>query len=194
MKRVPVIFLIAGSNGAGKTTFATEYFPTYVGKVDFINADLIAQGLSPFSPDRAAPTAGRMVLQRIGQLAQQRKSFAVETTLAGRTYATLLRRMKAQGYQVHLYYLWIPSYKLALERIRRRVQLGGHGVPTPVVRRRFGRALRNLFRVYDELADYLLILDNSAIQPCAIAEKRKGRLVVFSPRLYQRIRREAQGR
>lgn len=192
MKRHPIIYLIAGSNGAGKTTFATEYFPDYVGNVDFINADLIARGLSPFSPDRAAATAGRIVLQRIHALVQKRKSLAVETTLAGRTYATILRRMKDQGYRVHIYYLWIPNYKLAIQRIKGRVKQGGHGVPSRVVRRRFRRTLQNLFQVYDQLADYLLILDNSGTLPHAVAEKRNRRLLVLDVKVYQRMLKEIQ--
>lgn len=188
----PIIYLIAGSNGSGKTTFTTEYFPLFVGDVTFINADLIALGLSPFSPEHAAAAAGRLVLKRIGELRRERATFAVETTLSGRTYATLLRRMKSEGYRVHLYFLWIPDHRLAIKRIKERVRRGGHNIPTPVVQRRFHRALRNLFEIYYDLADDVMILDNSKAKPRTVAEKRGGRTIVRDRKLFAIIRREAQ--
>lgn len=188
----PVIYLIAGSNGSGKTTFATEFFPKIVGDVTFINADLIAQGLSPFSPDDVAAAAGRAVLRRIGELRRERATFAVETTLSGRTYSTLLRRMKEEAYAVHLYFLWIPNYRLAVGRIKGRVRRGGHNIPTPVVRRRFKRALRNLFETYYDLADYVMILDNSASEPRIIAEKRDGAMNVRDAKVFAAMQRGMQ--
>ncbi len=188
----PIIYLIAGSNGAGKTTFATDFFPKMVGNVTFINADLIAQGLSPFSPGEVAAAAGRAVLNRIRELRYEKATFAVETTLSGRTYSTLLRRMKADGYDVHLYFLWIPNAKLAIGRIKGRVSRGGHNIPTPVVRRRFHRALHNLFDTYYDLADYVMILDNSGSEPRIIAEKRDGKAVVSDAKRLAAMRRDAQ--
>lgn len=192
MPERPIIHLIAGSNGAGKTTFATEFFPKIVGNVTFINADLIAQGLSPFSPDEVAAAAGRAVLKRIRELRREKATFAVETTLSGRTYSTLLRRMKADGYDVHLYFLWIPNSKLAIGRIKGRVRRGGHNIPTSVVRRRFHRASRNLFEVYYDLADNVMIFDNSGPKPRVIFEKRVGETIVRDAKVLATIRRDAQ--
>jgi len=191
VKKRPILYVIAGSNGAGKTTFATEFFPRYVGKVDFINADLIAQGLSPFHPERAATHAGRVVLERIAHLSARRVTFAIETTLAGRSYARMLWRLRKSGYRIEIYYLWIPNYRLALQRIKARVKRGGHKIAPTVVRRRFARTLRNFFHLYFELADYLLILDNSGAQPQEIAEKRRGRVKVYNRELFQRMRMES---
>jgi predicted ABC-type ATPase len=188
----PIIYLIAGSNGSGKTTFATEFFPKIVGDVTFINADLIAQGLSPFSPETVAAAAGRAVLKRIRELSGERSTFAVETTLSGRTYANLLRRMKADGYDVHLYFLWIPNSRLAIGRIKARVRRGGHNIPTPTVRRRFYRALRNLFETYYDLADYVMIFDNSGLEPRIIAEKREGPMIISDAKAIAAMRRDAQ--
>ena len=191
MKPSPVLYLIAGSNGAGKTTFATEHFPNFVGPVDFLNADLIARGLSPFDPDKAAASAGRLVLKRIKELSHERATFAIETTLAGRSYARIIRRMREAGYQIHLYFLWIPGPGLALRRIQSRVKKGGHNIPAAVVRRRYGRTLQNLFQIYLALADHALILDNSGVVPRPVAAKREGSLVASDVRLMEKIRKQA---
>src|SRR2546422_7682257 len=134
-------YIIAGPNGAGKTTFATEFLPRYADCRNFINADLIARGLSPFDPDAAMLRAGRTVLERIAEFTEARTDFAFETTLSGRTYLLLLRRMKKVGFRLHMFYLWIPTAELALLRIHDRVESGGHNVPERDVRRRFGRTL-----------------------------------------------------
>ncbi len=131
------VYVIAGPNGAGKTTFAREFLPNYADCKNFINADLIAQGVSPFSPEAAAFRAGRLMLEEIDLYAKRSESFGFETTLSGRSYLSLIRRLKKQGYEVHFFYLWVPSVELALSRIRGRVLLGGHDVPAEEVRRRF---------------------------------------------------------
>ena len=125
----PRLYIIAGSNGAGKTTFAAQFLPRYAGTIDFINADLIAKGLSPFDVERAATAAGRIALGRFEELAASNRSFAIETTLSGRAYAPRLRDLKARDYELHLFFLWIPDPALAIRRIRQRVRLGGHNVP-----------------------------------------------------------------
>jgi len=112
------VYVIAGQNGAGKTTFAREFLPNYADCKNFVNADLIAQGMAPFSPESAALRAGRMMLAEIRSFSQRRVSFAFETTLSGRTYVALLRRLKAQGYEIHLFFLWLTSVDLALSRVR----------------------------------------------------------------------------
>src|SRR6516165_2222470 len=131
------IIIIAGPNGAGKTTFATEYLQREAKCPHFINADLIAAGLSPFDPSAAAVQAGRLVLSEIGRRVKKRSSFAFETTLSGRTYAPQISKWQAAGYEVHWIYLKLQSMRLALARIKARVAQGGHHVPAAVVRRRF---------------------------------------------------------
>ena len=150
-------YIIAGPNGAGKTTFATEFLPLYANCRNFINADLIARGLSPFDPDAAMLRAGRTVLERIAEFTKARTDFAFETTLSGRGYVALLRKMKRAGFRLHMFYLWIPSPELALLRIRYRVQSGGHNVPELDVRRRFIRTANNPFTLYRSLVATLFI-------------------------------------
>src|ERR1035437_6141640 len=131
------LYVIAGPNGAGKTTFAREFLPRFAKCDEFVNADLIATGLSPFLPRNAALQAGRLMLQRIGDLAAQHKSFGFETTLAGKSYARLFRHLKSQQYSIHLIFLWLPRVDLAIKRVEDRVRQGGHSVPEVDIRRRF---------------------------------------------------------
>src|SRR5512139_673533 len=125
----PNCYIIAGPNGVGKTTFATKFLPIYVGCRNFINPDLLARAYSPFDPDAGMRRAGRAVLERIAEFIAARTDFAFETTLSGRTYVPLLAKAKAAGFQLHMYYLWVPDVELALLRIRHRVESGGHNVP-----------------------------------------------------------------
>jgi len=180
-------YVIAGSNGAGKTTFAREFLPRYVHCVNFVNPDLIAQGLSPFDPDRAMTKAGRIVLQEIRQKIAGHEDFAIETTLAGRTYLNAIRDMKYAGYTVHMFYLWLPSPELALCRIRDRVENGGHNVPEQDVRRRFVRTIDNLFNLYRPLLDTLHFLDNSTTEPKLVFRDEQGRTTIYDRKLYNSI-------
>ncbi len=184
-------YIIAGPNGAGKTTFATEFLPLYANCRNFINADLIANGLSPFDPDAGMLHAGRMVLERIAEFTQARTDFAFETTLSGRSYVPLLRGVKKAGFRLHLFYLWIPGPDLALLRIRDRVENGGHNVPERDVRRRFGRSLGNLFTLYRPLLDTLHFFDNASDTPRLIFKDEGGQTAaVNDARLYEQLRRE----
>ena len=186
-KHHPQCYVIAGPNGAGKTTFAREFLPRYEKCVDFVNGDLIAQGLSPFAPGIAAAEASRIALERIHAFALAKKDFAFETTLAARSYAAFLRTLKASGYTVRLFYLWIPSVELALGRIADRVRRGGHDVPEADVRRRFTRSLSNLFRLYNSLADTLYMFDNSGGEPQLVFKLEEGKLCVQQQELYDLI-------
>jgi predicted ABC-type ATPase len=182
--RKPRLYVIAGPNGAGKTTFAREFLPRDVKCLEFVNADFIAGALSPFAPERAAFRAGRFMLERIHSLGKQGLDFGFETTLSGKTYVKLLRDLKEGGYQVYVYFLWIKSVKLSLDRIKTRVKSGGHDVPEPVVRRRFGKSLPNFLRYYKPLADSWAIFDNSGDEPKMIAFEEGGVLEILDPTLF----------
>src|SRR5690348_6175768 len=170
----PIVYIIAGPNGAGKTTFAREFLPNYAHCNVFINADLIAQGMSPFSPAEAAFRAGRLMLAEIDLHVKRRENFGFETTLSGRSYLKLILRLKRAGYEVTFFYLWLPSVELALLRIKGRVSLGGHDVPASDVRRRFGRSIRNFLVHYRPLADAWLLYDNTTAMPQIIASGEGG--------------------
>ncbi len=141
----PRIIIVAGPNGAGKTTFAREFLPREAGCPVFLNADLIAAGLSPFDPDRAAIQAGRLMLQAIGDQLQRLESFSFETTLSGRGYARQIPQWQRKGYRVDILFLSLPSADLAVHRVASRVMQGGHDIPEATIRRRFAAGVR-LFR------------------------------------------------
>jgi predicted ABC-type ATPase len=157
--------VIAGPNGAGKTTFARQYLPGEARVVNFVNADLIAMGLSPLQPDLAAITAGRLVLQEIDRLAEAGADFGFETTLSGITYVKRLQRWKQAGYRVEIVYLSLRSTQLALRRIAARVRQGGHNVPRKDVIRRFKRGWENFESIYRPLADSWAVYENSDRTP-----------------------------
>jgi predicted ABC-type ATPase len=186
----PNCYIIAGPNGAGKTTFATEFLPIYAKCQNFINPDLMARAYSPFDPDAGMLRAGRAVLERIAESTEARRDFAFETTLSGRTYLPLLRRVKQAGFRLHMFYLWIPTVDLALLRIRYRVQGGGHDVPERDVRRRFGRTLGNLFTLYRPLLDTLHFLNNSSYTPRLIFKDEAGRTTTNDTALYEDLREQ----
>jgi len=163
------IVIIAGPNGSGKTTFAEQFLPREAGCPDFINADLIARGLSPFGPDRAALQAGKIMLGQMAQRVHRGESFAFETTLSGRNYVRHILRWKQAGYHVKLIFLGLPSADLAVARVKARVAQGGHDVPEAVVRRRFDAGLRNLDGVYRKLVDSWVLYDNSGRAPKLLA-------------------------
>lgn len=183
-------YILAGPNGAGKTTFATEFLPLHANCRNFINPDLLARAYSPFDPDAGLWRAGRTVLKRIAEFSQAKKDFAFETTLSGRSYAPMLRKMTTTGFRLHMFYLWIPSPELALLRIRDRVESGGHNVPERDVRRRFGRTLGNLFRLYRPLLDTLHFFDNSSDTPRLVFKDEAGQITIGDAALYERLQRE----
>ena len=162
------IILIAGPNGAGKTTFAREFLPQEAGCLTFINADLIAQGLSPFRPEEAAIRAARLMLEMMSECVERGESFAIETTLSGRTYARMIPRWKRAGYQVTLFFLQLPSEELAVARVSDRVAQGGHHIPEPVIRRRFHAGMANFHALYKPLVDAWRLYDNSEERPVLI--------------------------
>ncbi|MDD4895135.1 MAG: zeta toxin family protein [Candidatus Omnitrophica bacterium] len=177
-------YIIAGPNGSGKTTFAKLFLPDYVNCPNFVNADLIAQGLAPFGPRAAAIKAGKLVLQQIHEYAERGVDFAFETTLSGKSYVSLLTELKARGYGLHLFFLWLPSAELAIARIKERVQEGGHYVPAEDVRRRFVRGINNFSTVYEPLFDSWMLFDNSKVKPILIAKRRNGHREVLNDDLF----------
>jgi predicted ABC-type ATPase len=186
-KRLGNVYLVAGPNGSGKTTFAREFLPNYAKCPNFVNADLIAQGLSPFEPRIAAIKAGKLVLSRIRDFAESGADFGFETTLSGRTHLNMFRRLKAGGYRIHVFFLWLPGVDLALLRIKDRVVDGGHNVPVNDVRRRFPRSVSNFFGIYRSLADTWMLFDNSGPTPVLAAKGSNGRCVIENYELYEKI-------
>lgn len=159
------IVIIAGPNGAGKTTFAREFLPNEAHCPTFINADLIAAGLSPFQPETVAVRAGRLMLEEIEARVRNRQSFAFETTLSGRTYARQIRQWQSLGYHIKLIFLSLPNHNVAVARVAARVAQGGHNIPEEVIRRRFSLGLRNLETIYKSLVDAWILYDNSGNIP-----------------------------
>jgi predicted ABC-type ATPase len=164
-RRNKKIVIIAGPNGAGKTTFASEFLPKEAGCPEFINADLIAHGLSPFAPEKAEFRAAKIMLEEIADRIAENKSFAFETTLAGKNYARRIPHWRKMGYHVKLIFLSLPSVELAIARVRSRVAQGGHNVLESVIRRRFDAGLRNFHGVYRKLVDDWVLYDNIGQTP-----------------------------
>jgi len=163
------IVIIAGPNGAGKTTFAREFLPTDAELPNFVNADLIAAGLSPFAPDMAAFKAGRIMLETIAEYVKHGESFSFETTLSGLTYAQMIPVWRSSGYAVKLVFLSLPDVEIAIERVATRVIQGGHNVPEEVIRRRFAHGIAN-FERYKLLVDSWQLYDNSGAPPVLLDE------------------------
>jgi predicted ABC-type ATPase len=164
-RKSPRCIIIAGSNGAGKTTFARDYLTAIAGLIHFVNVDLIAGGISPLRPELAAVTAGRLVLRELDRLVQARVDFAFESTLSGLRYAKRIQNWKAKGYSIEIAYLRLASPQLALSRVAARVKQGGHNVARSDVLRRYKRGWANFLEVYRPLADHWTIYDNSDSPP-----------------------------
>ena len=168
----PRCIIIAGPNGAGKTTFAREFLPKDAGVIHFVNADLLAAGLSPLKPDLATLSAGRLFLGELDRLARSRQDFAFESTLSGLTYLSRIKRWKAAGYRIEIAFLRVSSVPLLLRRITARVKQGGHHVPRTNILRRFVRGWENFEAAYKPLADAWEVYDNSGDSPILL-EKNK---------------------
>ena len=184
--RTPKVAVIAGPNGAGKSTIAPALLCDVFGIREFVNADVIARGMSAFDPDSAAIAAGRVMLSRLHELAEARADFAFETTLASRSFAPWIAKLRDSDYFFHLAFVWIPSPDVSVARVRHRVASGGHHVPDDVVRRRYERGIDNFFRLYRPIADRWRVLDNTARgAPRLIAEGRgDDEIVVLDPRIW----------
>jgi predicted ABC-type ATPase len=174
------LYIIAGPNGAGKTTLSYTILPEIFECEDFVNADEIARGLSPFNPEKAAIKSGRLMLERIAELLEKGQSFAFETTLSTRSYINLVKQAKVKGYEVILFFLALESVNLAIERVEIRVSEGGHNIPIETIKRRYEIGLRNLFQLYIPIVDKWMVVDNSSDNFEFVAEGTATELIIRS--------------
>ncbi|MFN3756664.1 MAG: zeta toxin family protein [Flavobacterium sp.] len=165
------LYIIAGCNGAGKTTASFTILPFILDCKEFVNADEIAKGLSPFQPEKVSFESGRIMLHRINELLEMNQNFAFETTLATKSYKHKVLSAQAKGYNVTLLFFWLQHVDLAIERVKTRVQEGGHHIESEVIKRRYINGIRNLFDIYLPIVDEAMIFDNSGGKPILIAEK-----------------------
>ncbi|MDL2245800.1 zeta toxin family protein [Parabacteroides sp. OttesenSCG-928-J18] len=187
---MPYLYIIAGCNGAGKTTASFTILPEMLKCKEFVNSDEIAKGLSPFNADNIAVAveASRIMYKRIKELIAAGETFAMETTLATRSVANLIREAQREGYYVTLLYFWLNTPELAVERVKMRVESGGHNVPENTVRRRYAVGIKNLFKLYLPVSDYWMITDNSMTSMEIIAKGfRDERKEIFNPIIYNRL-------
>lgn len=167
---MPNLYIIAGCNGAGKTTASYTILPEILNCREFVNADSIAAGLSPFNPESIAFEAGRIMLNRINQLINERADFAFETTLATRSYVSLIRKVQERDYIVTLLFLWLDSWELAKQRVANRVSEGGHNIPTEIIERRYKRGIYNLIHLYIPVCDNWVVVNNIDLVPALIGQ------------------------
>jgi len=183
------LYIIAGCNGAGKTTASFTILPEILNCREFVNADEIARGLSPFQPEKVAIEAGRIMLKRINELLQNGKNFAFETTLATKSYKNTIIEAKKKNYNITLIFFWLQSVELAKDRVRTRVALGGHNIENDIIERRYKSGIKNLFDIYIPICDKVLIMDNSTGKPELIANiNYKGNLKIFNELKYNLLK------
>ena len=190
-KQKPTCFIIAGPNGAGKTTFALRYLPQIAGCRNFVNADLIAYALSPFDSLSAQYEAGRLFLREVHANIDKRVDFAFETTLAGRSHIGLLKKLKQDGWQIVLFFLWIPDAAFSKKRVRERVEHGGHDVPDGAIFRRYPRIMHNFTKIYLPLCDKTICYDNSGPKPIPVFQQYGRDQRIFIQDIYERILRQS---
>lgn len=184
------LYIIAGCNGAGKTTASYTVLPDILDCKEFVNADEIAKGLSPFNPSSVAIEAGRLMLKRIIELLDAGATFSVETTLSTRSYINLIRQAQDRNYSVSLIYFWLNSPELAIERVKQRVANGGHDVPSSIIRRRYYSGLFNFFNIYASCVDYWMLADNSCTPRVIVADafKKGEKTQIYNEELYNKIK------
>ena len=179
MSKLPKLYIIAGCNGAGKTTASFTILPEILDCKEFINADEIAKGLSPFQPESVAMQAGRIMLARMDELLQKGETFAFETTLATKSYKQKIEWAQANGYEVTLLFFWLDSPNIAKERVAQRVAEGGHNIPLETIERRYYNGIANLFTIYIDIVDICYIFDNSEGRKELIAQKERHKDIVI---------------
>jgi len=181
------VYIIAGPNGSGKTTFAKTFLPEYAKCNRFINADLISAGLSPFSPQQAAIKSGKLVLEQIKEYSKNGVDFGFETTMSGVTYLKYFKMFKEKGYKINIFFLWIPGSQLAVARVKDRVAQGGHNVPVKDIKRRFERSTEKFFKQYRLLADRWILFNNAGPKPKIIAKKQNEHIDIVDNDLFEDI-------
>ena len=182
------LYIICGCNGAGKTTASYTVLPEILDCREFVNADEIARGLSPFNPSSVAIEAGKLMLQRIEDLLGADETFSIETTLATRSYVNLVKRAQAKGYRVCLLFFWLNSPELAMKRVAERVSKGGHDIPQDIIKRRYASGINNLFKLFIPIVDYWAIYDNSGVDRMKIASgKLNNSAIIYNKELYDNI-------
>ncbi len=191
MSLTPTCWIITGPNGAGKTTFALDYLPAVAQCQTFINADLIAAGLSPLNPERERLAASKLYLAEIDRCERARQDFAFETTLSGRGYLRLVDRLMQSGWRVEMSYLALPNVQLSLDRVAERVAHGGHSIPAQAIERRFARSLRNLFELYAHRVSLTRCYLNSLDDPALVFTQQGNRVEIFNDAVYRHLRSEA---
>ena len=179
MSKLPKLYIIAGCNGAGKTTASFTILPKILGCKEFINADEIAKGLSPFQPESVAVQAGRIMLARMDELLQKGATFAFETTLATKSYKQKIEWAQANDYEVTLLFFWLDSPNIAKKRVAQRVAEGGHNIPLETIERRYYNGIANLFTIYIDMVDICYIFDNSEGRKELIAQKERHKDIVI---------------
>ncbi len=183
------LYIIAGCNGAGKTTASFTILPEIIECKEFVNADEIAKGLSPFQPEKVSFEAGRIMLKRISELLKENESFAFETTLSTKSYRNKVLYAKNKGYTVTLLFFWLNNVELAKERVKTRVKEGGHNIPSKVIERRYTKGIKNLFEIYIDIVDGILIFDNSFGKHEFIAKKiEQEKLVILDNEKFNRLK------
>ena len=183
------LYIIAGCNGAGKTTASFTILPEVLHCKEFINADEIAKGLSPFQPESVAMQAGRIMLARMDELLQKGETFAFETTLATKSYKQKIEWAQANGYEVTLLFFWLRNVTMAKERVAQRVAEGGHSIPSETIERRYHNGIANLFAIYIDMVDICYIFDNSEGERTPIAKKYKGgKEIIYNTDLYNQMK------
>ncbi|MDF7823515.1 zeta toxin family protein [Pontiellaceae bacterium B12227] len=183
----PICYVIAGPNGAGKTTFALRYLPEMTGCRNFINADLIADGLSPLDPSKVQLEAGKILLREIRSNVEKGEDFAFETTLSGRSYVKLLKELRSKDWKIILFYLWVPNARFSAARVQQRVEAGGHDIPVEAIARRYVRTVSNLLNVFIPLCDEVMCYNNAQTEPVSVFAENMGERTVIDEDRYQLI-------
>ena len=181
------LYIIAGCNGAGKTTASYTVLPDILNCQEFVNADEIARGLSPFQPEKVSIQAGRLMLTRVKNLLKAEEDFAIETTLATKIYVNLIKQAQQKGYQVTLLFFWLNSPNLAVQRVKNRVQEGGHNIPEMVIRRRYESGLQHFFTLYRPVVDSWILFDNSGQSYQVVAESTENKMVVIEEKIWDSL-------
>ncbi len=191
---MPNFYIIAGCNGAGKTTASYTILPEMLNCKEFVNADSIAAGLSPFNPESVAIEAGRIMLTRINELLDRGEDFAIETTLATKSYVSLIKKAREKGYKITLVYFWLESPQEAIQRVAIRVSKGGHYIPDNIVERRYYRGISNLYNLYIQVCDYWMIFSNTVGTPEFITEGEFNQVnVVYNTDIWNIIMLQSDG-